>query len=441
MGLLSLALRRDPLDVLALLAREPGAFLLEVPDPIHPVVLLGCRPVTELRLGGDADPIAAVAAFVDAAPGLDSALPFPLAGGVVGCLTYEAGAAVAPRARRHAARLPAILLRRYDPLLVFDRRRAQYTLVSGPGTHGSPDWLERLGDPVPRWDGAVGAAPLLPALEEAAYTAAVQRILDYLAAGDVYQANFTQPFSAPLAAPAWALFERLARDRPPAHGAYLDAGDFQIVCASPELLLRRRGARVETRPVKGTRPRGADSSGDAALAAELTRSVKDQAEHVMIVDLERNDLGRICRPGSVTVEALARVESHPTVHHLVSTVAGTLAPDVDLAAILAATFPGGSITGAPKIRAMEIIAELETRPRGVYTGALGVFDPRGDLELALPIRTGVVTDGTLTYHAGGGIVSDSTPAEELAECWLKTAAMRRALGEHPDSEFGRCSSG
>jgi para-aminobenzoate synthetase component 1 len=382
-----------------------------------------------------------VAAFVRAVPIVDACLPFPLAGGVVGCLTYEAGAAVAPRARSHPPRHPAVLLRRYDPLLVFDRRRGQYTLVSARNGRRAPAWLGRLADPGPAWSGPLATAPLRPALAEAEYGAAVARILDYLAAGDVYQANFTQPFTAPLAAPAWALFDRLARGQAVAHGAYLDAGDYQIVCASPELLLRRRGHRIETRPVKGTRPRGADSPGDAALAAELARSAKDRAEHVMIVDLERNDLGRICRLGSVTVEALARVESHATVHHLVSTVAGTLAPDVDLAAILAATFPGGSITGAPKIRAMEIIAELETRPRGVYTGALGVFEPRGDFELGLPIRTGVVTDGVLTYHAGGGIVADSTPAEELAECWLKTAAVRRALGERPDAEFGQCSSG
>ena len=161
----------------------------------------------------------------------------------------------------------------------------------------------------------------------------------------------------------------------------------------------------------------------------------------MIVDLERNDLGRVCVPGSVAVNGLARLESHPTVHHLVSEVSGTLRDDTDLAALLAATFPGGSITGAPKVRAMEIIAELEAEPRGVYTGALGLLHPGGDLELALPIRTAVVADGRAQWHAGGGIVADSDPERELAEAWLKTAAIRLALGERVQPELERCSSG
>jgi anthranilate/para-aminobenzoate synthase component I len=273
------------------------------------------------------------------------------------------------------------------------------------------------------------------------YHAAVRRILDYLAAGDCYQVNLTQPFTAPLAGPAWALFGRLARLHPVPYSAYLDLGDAVVVANSPELLLRRRGARVTTCPIKGTRPRGRDAARDAALAAELRRDQKERAEHVMIVDLERNDLGRVCVPGSVAVGGLARLESHPTVHHLVSEVSGTLRDDTDLAALLAATFPGGSITGAPKVRAMEIIAELEAEPRGVYTGAVGLLHPTGDLELGLPIRTAVVADGSARWHAGGGIVADSDPERELAEVWLKTAAIRLALGERVRPEHERCSSG
>ena len=161
----------------------------------------------------------------------------------------------------------------------------------------------------------------------------------------------------------------------------------------------------------------------------------------MIVDLERNDLGRICVPGSIVVERLFGLATHPTVHHLESTVTGQLAAGVDLTALLRATFPGGSITGAPKVRAMEIIAELEGAARGVYTGALGLFGPRGDCELALPIRTAVVRDGRLTYRAGGGIVADSDPELELAECWLKTAALRAALDPTHAASFSQCSSG
>jgi anthranilate/para-aminobenzoate synthase component I len=180
---------------------------------------------------------------------------------------------------------------------------------------------------------------------------------------------------------------------------------------------------------------------DAIEAQALLASPKDRAEHVMIVDLERNDLGRVCAVGSVAVERLLGLESHPSLHHLVSIVTGRLGDGVDLATILRAILPGGSITGAPKVRAMEIIAELEDAPRGVYTGALGLLDPRGDLELALPIRTAIVRDGLVTYQAGGGIVADSDPASELAESWLKTAALRRALDEAPEARLSRCSSG
>jgi anthranilate/para-aminobenzoate synthase component I len=270
---------------------------------------------------------------------------------------------------------------------------------------------------------------------------AVHRILEYLAAGDAYQVNLTQPFTAPLVGPASALFARLARLHPTPYAAYFDAGDFQVVANSPELLLRRRGSRLETRPIKGTSARSEHPARDAASSQGLMESAKDRAEHVMIVDLERNDLGRVCEPGSVVVERLLALESHPTVHHLVSTVSGRLAGGMELAEILRAIFPGGSITGAPKVRAMEIIAELEGAARGVYTGALGLFDPAGDLELALPIRTAVVRDGVVTYHAGGGIVADSDPERELAESWLKTAALRRALGETDQALLSQCSSG
>jgi para-aminobenzoate synthetase component 1 len=325
------------------------------------------------------------------------------------------------------------LLRRYDPLLVFDRLRDRWTLV---GDGGEPAWLERLRSPAPVWTGVLATGELRATFERDAYRAAVGRILDYLRAGDAYQVDLTQAFTVPLLGPAWALFGRLAAP----HGAYVDLGDAQVVCASPELFLRRRGAHLETRPIKGTRPRAADPARDAALVAELLADPKERAEHVMIVDLERNDLGRVAEIGSVRVREHARVESHPTVHHLVSSVTARLRRDVGWRGLLAATFPGGSITGAPKRRAMQIVAELERAPRGFYTGAIGVFDPRGHCELGLPIRTGIVRDGILAYHAGGGIVVDSDPDRELDECWLKTAAVRAALAADVTT-LGRCSSG
>jgi len=319
--------------------------------------------------------------------------------------------------------------------------RCQYALACREPSSARAPWLERLAAPAPVAEGSVGRTPLTPRLPRARYLAAVRRILDYLADGDAYQVNLTQPFAAPLAAPAWALFGRLARRHPVPHGAYLDVGGAALVANSPELFLRRRGPCIETRPIKGTRPRGASPARDAALAAELRHDAKEQAEHVMIVDLERNDLGRIAVPGSVTVGPFAQVESHPTVHHLVSTVRARVRAGVGIADVLRATFPGGSVTGAPKLRAMEIIRELEPEPRGAYTGAFGVFHPSGDVELGLGIRTAVVEGGVVRWHAGGGIVADSDPERELAEAWLKTAALRLALGEAAISERERCSSG
>jgi para-aminobenzoate synthetase component 1 len=446
MATVALALRRDPLEMLAVLAGEPGTFLLEVPDAMHPVTLLGCAPVAELRVEADgrawrtdggpvpADPFTAIERFVAETP-VAVELPFPLAGGLIGYVGYEAGRVAARRPTE-----PLAVLRRYDPIAVHDHLRGQWHLVSIDPAYARAPWLERLAAPAPAWEGPLASARLAACLPAARYRAAVECILDYLAAGDAYQVNLTQPFTAPLAAPAWALYARLARRHPVPHGAYLDLGDTQIVCNSPELFLRRRGRRIETRPIKGTRPRGENPARDAALAAELARDEKERAEHVMIVDLERNDLGRVCATGSVTVEVLAGIDSHPTVHHLVSVVSGTLRDDVGLAALLRATFPGGSITGAPKERAMEIIEELEPWPRGPYTGAIGLWHPRGDLELGLAIRTAVVAGGTIRYHAGGGIVADSDPERELAETWLKTAALRLALDE-TTPELERCSSG
>jgi para-aminobenzoate synthetase component I len=458
MRIVPLALRRDPLDVLASLAGERGAFLLEVPDAVHPATLVGCAPVAVLAISATGrpersdgvatprDPLAAIEHFVSGAPGATEP-PFPLAGGVVGWLSYELGRAIEPPRDTSCGSQPdgpLAVLARYDPLLVYDRSRGQYTLVCADPASARAPWLERLSSPSPlaaALASPLARAPLAPLLAPAQYRDAVRRILAYLDAGDAYQVNLTQPFVASLAGPAWALYARLARTHPAPYGAYLNLGGMEIVANSPELFLRRRGLRLETRPIKGTRARGASPARDAALASELTRDPKECAEHVMIVDLERNDLGRVSAPGSVGVESLARVESLPSVHHLVSTVAGHATPGLGLARLLRATFPGGSITGAPKVRAMEIIRELEPWARGPYTGAFGLFHPDGDVELGLAIRTAVVRDGVVRYGAGGGIVADSDAERELAEAWLKTAALRLAFGEHAAGELEQCSSG
>lgn len=425
---------REPLALLPALAAHAGAALVHVPDPIDPVTLVGVEPVAELRVDGDgtisatgvhaveSDPIAAITRFVRESPAPDAS--FPLCGGAIGFLAYELGHWTVPRIAARPTTTPLAVLRRYDPLLVYQHRTARWW-VAGNGTPPLAQW--RTASDVADDGRALTHAPLVPAWTEAEYGDTIRRIHAHLSAGDIYQANLTLPFATTLDVPAWRLAQRLAAAHPTPYVAYLDLGDAQLVANSPELFLRVRGDRIETRPIKGTRPRDADPAADRALIHDLTTDDKERAEHVMIVDLERNDLGRICTPGSVHVDALTAVESHPTVHHLVSTIGGRLRPGVTLAELLVATFPGGSITGAPKQRAMQILADLEPWPRGPYCGAVGVFDPRGDLELGLAIRTAVVAAGRVRWHAGGGIVIDSTPEREWAEAWLKTAALRRAL--------------
>jgi anthranilate/para-aminobenzoate synthase component I len=263
----------------------------------------------------------------------------------------------------------------------------------------------------------------------------VERILEYLRAGDAYQVNLSRRLSAscaPTAAVPVALATALRARAPAPHAALIASadGDGALVGNSPErfLAVATDGA-VETRPIKGTRSRGDTPDGDRAAAAALAASAKDRAEHVMIVDLERNDLGRVCRTGSVEVASLTRVVALPTVFHLVSTVRGVLRPDVGLAALLEATFPGGSITGAPKRRAMQIIDELEPAARGPYTGATGWLGAAGDLDLAIAIRTAVVRGGRLSLSVGGGVVADSTPEGELAETEVKARAFAALCGD------------
>jgi para-aminobenzoate synthetase component I len=288
--------------------------------------------------------------------------------------------------------------------------------------------------------GPARLGPLAAVHPEATFLDGVRRILEYLQAGDAYQVNLSRRLRA-TATPGdpTALAAALRAAAPAPHAAFLaGAGDdaatdtLTILGNSPErfLSLDADGA-VETRPIKGTRPRGADPDADRAAAAELRAAPKDRAEHVMIVDLERNDLGRVCRPGSVEVASLARIVSLPTVHHLVSTVRGRLRPDIGLGALLAATFPGGSVTGAPKRRAMQIIDELEPAPRGAYTGATGWLGAAGDLDLAIAIRTAVLRAGTLEVSVGGGIVADSTPEGELAETEVKARAFAALSGVGP----------
>lgn len=254
---------------------------------------------------------------------------------------------------------------------------------------------------------------------------AVSRALEYIAQGDIYQVNLAQPWSSdwPEGADLFGFYEKLRGFSPAPHGAFFDLGGRQIASASPELFLRLSGRTVRTRPIKGTRPRHRHPQEDERAAYDLITSPKEIAELIMITDLERNDLGRICEFGSVTVPDLLRLERFQQVFHLVSTIEGTLRGEVDHVSALEACLPGGSISGAPKIRALEIIDELEPFPRGLYTGAMGWIGAQGESQFNIAIRTAIAEGERLHFHAGAGIVADSVPEKEYDETWHKAATL------------------
>jgi para-aminobenzoate synthetase component 1 len=273
-------------------------------------------------------------------------------------------------------------------------------------------------------------APLRSNFAREEYVAAIRRCIDYIAAGDIFQVNLSQRFTAGLRASPARIYERLLRHAPAWYGALLQYEDHALICNSPEAFLRvipqPDGSRkVITRPIKGTRPR------QPGMEDQLRQSSKDQAELNMIIDLERNDLGRVCEIGSVKVTQPRIIEAHPTVYHGVATIEGNLRPEVTFVDLLRATFPGGSVTGAPKIRAMEIIEELEPTRRGPYCGAIGYLAADGRMEFNIAIRTMIIKDGLVHIPVGGGIVADSNPADEYEETLVKARAMFDALGITP----------
>jgi para-aminobenzoate synthetase component 1 len=260
------------------------------------------------------------------------------------------------------------------------------------------------------------------------YLQAVQRVREYIYAGDIFQTNLSQRFDAPLPEAPWTLYRRLRERNPAPFAAFMEVPGATVLSASPERFLHVDvSGRVETRPIKGTRPRGLGPEHDAALGQALTESAKDRAENLMIVDLMRNDLSRVCAPGTVRVPELFALERYATVHHLVSTVVGELAPGADALDLLRAAFPGGSITGAPKVRAMEIIAELEPSRRGVYCGSIGYWSLTGELDTNIAIRTAVARYGRVYFNAGGAVVADSVPDEEYRETLDKARGIIDAL--------------
>lgn len=370
------------------------------------------------------DPFAALGRFLDGLPKQAQArMAFPFSARLAGYFSYDLGRFIERVDDRKGADLgtPDIHLGLYLHQVVLDH-------VWGEAFDVAPRDLPAY-EPPPIPDGlAVAEDPkAIRPLDRDAYVANVARVKDAIAEGEIFQANLSQRFSFPVPGTPADGYVRLQERTPALFGGYLDAGDHQVLSASPERFLKVRGRDAETRPIKGTRPRGATPEEDRRLAAELLASEKDAAENVMIVDLERNDLGKVCEFGSVRVPLLRVLRSFPTVHHLESVVTGRLRDDVPFPGVLRAMFPGGSITGAPKPRAMEIIEALEPHRRGVYTGALGYVALDGSVDLNIAIRTATVIHGTAHFAVGGGIVADSDPEAEYRETLDKLRGHAEAL--------------
>ena len=365
----------------------------------------------------------------------------PFQGGAAGYMGYDLGRLMErlPVLAADDLELPDVCLAFYDWVLARDSLEGRSWLIATGlpgGTANEADrrlqWVrERLAEPITtnqEPEAGFEGPPLSSTFTKEGYLAAVQRIKEYLSAGEIYQANLSQRFMLPFTRDPWPIYLRLRDVNPAPFAAYLEFPEVTVLSASPERFLRVEGRQVETRPIKGTRPRGGTSDEDAALARELLASEKDRAENIMIVDVVRNDLGRVCRIGSINVPSLLAVEQHPTVHHLVSTITGELPEGVHAVDLLRACFPGGSVTGAPKIRAMEVIEELEPTRRGIYCGAIGYLGFNGTMNTSIAIRTMVITKRALTFSVGGGIVMDSDPDAEYQETLHKARGLMWALG-------------
>ena len=471
----------DPFDCCARLADLPYVvFLDSASDPEHlgRHSFLAADPFTAVRAKGlltqqlvdgawirsDTDPLAHVRALL--APHVEppvADLP-PFQGGAAGYVGYDWGAALerVPRARYDDLAVPDVLLGLYDWVIAWDHQAGRaWVMSTGMPERGTarerraarrlalvrqsltdrrldgwtvgPNAASRLADlPPNRLSAPSYPVPDVPGIRSTfarqGYLDAVARVVEYIRAGDIFQANLSQRLEAPLVGTPLALYNRLRQRNPAPFSAYLDFGDLVVASSSPERFLRvQPDGRVETRPIKGTRPRGMGPEHDAALARALAESEKDRAENVMIVDLLRNDLSRVCQPGTVRVPELFALEHYATVHHLVSTVVGDLAPGHDAVDVLRAAFPGGSITGAPKVRAMQIIAELEPTARGVYCGAIGYLSTSGTLDASIVIRTFLVRGRDVYFQVGGGIVADSDPEQEYGETLDKAQGLIAAL--------------
>ncbi|HME40096.1 MAG TPA: aminodeoxychorismate synthase component I [Steroidobacteraceae bacterium] len=397
-----------------------------------------------LRLGSDArlsGPHAGTHGFLGALENWWSALrtaevgsPLPFTGGWLLYLGYELAAEIEPRLQLPQSTDPVIALAIRAPAAwIRDRATGQAWLVAEPGYEALLDEFEARAQGQGEPPSVRGAVFKIDEDEPEAFMGAVRRALEYIAAGDVYQANLSRGWqgrATPQVDPV-RIYQRLRATNPSPFAALLQYRDFALLSSSPERLVSVRAGTVSTRPIAGTRPRGATPEADAALVQSLLANEKERAEHVMLIDLERNDLGRVCAGGSVRVDEYMSVETYAHVHHIVSNVSGRLRADVSPIGVIRALFPGGTITGCPKVRCMEIIAELEGVGRGAYTGSIGYLNRDGSCDLNILIRTITAQGGLFKFRAGAGIVADSNPAQELAETRAKAEGLLRALAAPP----------
>jgi anthranilate synthase component 1 len=402
---------------------------------------LGAAPSGEIS-GGAGDPFALLRNLPSADGGDGDDLP-PFTGGAVGYAGYDAVRRLErlPATNPDPVGLPDAWFGIFDTIIAFDhvRHRLLFVTHAGEGEDEEKRAFERLRGLEARTK-ASPTRPVAPAspspsfaesLPCSSYVAAVETAKEHIRAGDVFQVVLSRRWSAPFAGDPFSVYRALRSISPSPYQYYLRTPHATILGASPERLVRVRagadGAEVETVPLAGTRPRGETREADLALERDLLADAKERAEHVMLVDLGRNDLGRVCVPGSVRVKDFFAVERYSHVMHIASRVVGTLARGRHAVDALAATFPAGTLTGAPKIRAMEVIEDLETVRRGPYGGAVGYLDFAGNLDVAIAIRTAVVANGVLHVQAGAGIVADSDPASEARECENKARALMRAV--------------
>jgi anthranilate synthase component 1 len=438
-----------PVSAFLKLRGDDPAFLLESADQgrVGRYSFIGVRPRKVLRwsLGDPGDPYALAAEELgrfDAAP--LPGLP-PFAGGAVGMFAYDLVRTVEPLGPPNPdpIGIPDLALMLTDALVVFDHLKHTVTVLANVyaeedlnasyarAVETIAEIRARLAGPVPRTDRPPATERAAPAFEanmpRERFEAMVARIVEYIFAGDAYQVVPSQRWSAPVPVEAFSIYRGLRAINPSPYMYFLDFGDFEIAGASPEPLITVTGTDVATRPIAGTRPRGSTPEEDRAIAAGLLADPKERAEHVMLVDLGRNDLGRVCEYGSVKVEDLMAVENYSHVMHIVSSVVGRLRPGVGALDALRSVLPIGTLSGAPKVRAMQIIDELEPVKRGGYGGAIGWISYTGDLDTGIYIRTVVVKDGVAHVQAGGGTVADAKPDYEFRESEAKARAVLDAV--------------